>query len=74
MQRGVARQLRSASMFCFETAIRMFYWSTLVRCALGLLCTAPVAGCPTSLCCVVALHAMTFAITSFSFLCADLPA
>jgi hypothetical protein len=33
VQRGVAKQLRCASMFCFETAIRMFYWSTLVRCA-----------------------------------------
>jgi hypothetical protein len=32
VQRGCATQLRSASMFCFETAIRMFYWSTLVRC------------------------------------------
>jgi hypothetical protein len=31
VQRGCGTQLRSASMFCFETAIRMFYWSTLVR-------------------------------------------
>ena len=67
VQRGVARQLRSASMFCFETAIRMFYWSTLVRSALGLLCTAPVADHATSPCCIVALHAMDPLSTTWFF-------
>jgi hypothetical protein len=31
MQWDHSLQLRTAPMFCFETAIRLFYWSTLVR-------------------------------------------
>jgi hypothetical protein len=31
MQWGHSFQLRTAPMFCFETAIRLFYWSALVR-------------------------------------------
>lgn len=32
-QWGHSLQLRTSPMFCFETAIRLFYWSTLVRCS-----------------------------------------
>lgn len=31
IQWGHSFQLRTAPMFCFETAIRLFYWSALVR-------------------------------------------
>lgn len=31
MQWGHSFQLRTAPMFCFETAIRLFYWSALGR-------------------------------------------
>lgn len=49
-QRGCAVQLRTASMFCFETAMWLFHWSALVR-------SAEVQGITTSIeACTAACH------------------